>query len=136
MAICPFIEGSEQVSTAAQTRQSQQFFAGKADFRPPRPGAPAQSAHAPKLMEQLHQALGSPQYSRRTEPSPMHESLTFMLHQLFPSPVTISSNSPEPFAVRWGGKTRPSPAGMEVCPETAQICPISVFLAGFYWNTE
>ena len=60
------------MTTGAQTFQSRQFFAGKADSRPPRQDAPTASPRAPKLMDQLHEAFRSRHYSRRTEQAYCH----------------------------------------------------------------
>jgi hypothetical protein len=66
LCICPFTEGSEQMTTGAQTSQSRHFFPAEADFRTPRPGAAAHSINAPKHMEQPQHALQSRHRQRLT----------------------------------------------------------------------
>ena len=45
------------MTTGALTSQSQQSFAVKVNLGPSRQDAPAGSAHAPKLLEQLYQGF-------------------------------------------------------------------------------
>ncbi len=67
------------MTTGALTSQSQQSFAGKVDLGPPRQGALAGSAHAPKLIEQLYQRLRSRYYSQCTEQAYRHR-VTRLIH--------------------------------------------------------
>ncbi len=60
------------MTTGEQKLQSRQSIAGKADSRPPRQNAPAVPARAPKLMDQLNEALRSRHTSRRTEQAYCH----------------------------------------------------------------
>jgi len=60
------------MTTGEQKLQSRQSIAGKADSRPPGRNAPAVPARAPKLMDQLNEALRSRHTSRRTEQAYCH----------------------------------------------------------------
>jgi hypothetical protein len=55
------------MTAGAQKFLSRQFYAGKTDSRPPRQDALPASPRAPKLMDQLHEALRSRHYIRRIE---------------------------------------------------------------------
>jgi hypothetical protein len=58
----------------------------------------------------------------------MPEDGTSMLRQLSLWPAPIASYSPEPHAIWWGEKTRPSTVGMVVSPATAKACPVDLLL--------
>jgi len=116
------------MKTGAQTSQSRQFFAGEADSRLRRLGAPAHSAHSPKLMEQLHQALRSRHYSRCTERSTMHESGMFMLPRLFLSPVAIASYLPESLATGGAGKRDQQLWGKRCVPKLQKLVTLTFLL--------
>jgi hypothetical protein len=70
--IFPFTKGSESMLTGAQRSSSQNFLARKANPRPPRKCAPADSRRPPKLMDRLQGALRSSHYSQRTEQAYCH----------------------------------------------------------------
>ena len=60
------------MTAGEQKFQSRQCLAGKADSGSPGQNAPVVSARTPKLMDQLHEALRSRHYSRRTEQAYCH----------------------------------------------------------------
>ena len=60
------------MTTSEQKLQSRQSIAGKADSRPPGQNAPAVPARAPKLIDQLNEALRSRHTRRRTEQAYCH----------------------------------------------------------------
>lgn len=96
------------MTTGAQTSQSRQFFAGKADLRSPRKNIPPDSARAPKLMEQLHQPLRSRHYSRRTEQAYCHWDKRFIYFHNICHPAEMAEPEINAFLTHLAVKERVS----------------------------
>jgi hypothetical protein len=96
------------MTTGAQKFLSREFSAGKVESRPPRRDTPVPSARAPKLMDQLHEALQSRHYSRRTEQAYCHWVRRFIFFHNVRHPAEMAEPESNAFLTHPAAKEKVS----------------------------